>query len=189
MLKILYLVVIVLMTLIYTSACTVTTVERIPSAPYSTATTYPASTPYPTHTPVPIAEAFLNALYGRIQIDDTIPDNGKDPVLALTDDRSTFAFESGLILQLIVDLPDSENDFKKTAVLLIGNAVITANEHGILLDGVEVVFYTPKDNPWLAMASVPPWQADQLSLIPLHPEYLERLQEMGLITPTPEPTY
>lgn len=189
MLKIVYLAVIVLMILIYTSACTTTTTESKPSTPYPTSAPYPTSTQYLTHTPVPIAEAFLNALYDRIQIDDTIPDNGKDPVLALTDDRSTFGFESGLILQFIVDLPDTDDDFKKTAVLLIGNAVITANEHGIPLDGVEVVFYTPKDEPWLAMTSAPPWQGKQLSLIPLHPEYIERLQEMGLITPTPEPTY
>jgi len=180
-----------LLTLLFTIAILSACASSVSSTttPYPTYTPYPTSTSYPTHTPIPFDEAFLNALYGRIQIDDTIPANGKDPILALTGDKGTFAFEGGLILQFIVDLPDSEDGFKKTAVLLIGNGVITANEYGVELDGVEVVFYTSNDEPWLAISSVSPWQAEQLGLIPLHPDYIKRLLEAGVITPTPRPSY
>ena len=50
---------------------------------YPTATPYPTYTPYPTSTPVPFDYALLNAIYERIQVDDTIPALGKKPVISL----------------------------------------------------------------------------------------------------------
>ena len=64
-----------------------------------------------------------------------------------------------------------------------------ASEFDVSLEGIEVVFYAAEDKPWLALASVPPWGADELRLAPLAPEYIERLLKAGVITPTPAATY
>lgn len=155
--------------------------------PYPTYTAYPISTPYPTLTP--FDEAFLRDLQNRIQLDDTIPAISKKVVIALVGQEPTYVFKhnQGIVLQYNIPNVPNEPELKKTATLLIGTGVIVAGEHGIPLSGIEVVFYLNENEPWLALALVPPWDvANDLRLAPLHPDYIKRLQEAGVITPTPE---
>ncbi len=175
-----------LFTIAILSACVATL------TPNPTYTPYPTYTSNPTYTPIPFDEAFADALYARIEIDDTIPPSGKGAVIALIGNQPTFAFRDnrGIILQFnVFDMPDNEPEITKTAQLLIGTGFIVAAEHSIPLEGIEVVFYTKEQEPWLALALGPPWNTNDLILAPLHPEYIKRLQKMGLITPTPKSVY
>jgi hypothetical protein len=157
-----------------------------------TATAIPTPTPISTATATPVAgEAFLEAVDEWIKADDSLPPAGREAVVALHGMRPTFVFpeNQGLVLQFnVVGVPE-ERQIKKTAVLLMGTGVIKAQDYGVPLAGIEVVFYAAEDRPWLALASVPPWGADELRLAPLAPEYIERLLKAGVITPTPAPTY
>lgn len=159
--------------------------------PYPTSTRYPTHTPYPTYTPVSLDEAFLRDLLERIQKDDTIPQAGKKAVISLVGQEPTYVFPDNpsIVLQYLVSLPRTEPEIKKVSTLLIGTGVVVAGEHQIPLWGIEVVFLTEKNEPWFATASIPPWTEDDFRLKPLHPDYLKRLIEAGVITPTPEPTY
>jgi hypothetical protein len=138
-------------------------------------------------------EAFLEAVDAWIKQDDSLHPAGREAMVALHGRRPTFVFpeNQGLVLQFnVVGVPDNqEREIKKTAVLLIGTGVIKAQDYGIPLEGIEVVFYVREDKPWMALASVPPWGADELRLAPLAPEYIERLLKAGVITPTPATTY
>jgi hypothetical protein len=164
------------------------------SAPLPTPTPYPTSTPYPTNTPyptpIPPDEAFINDLYDRIDRDDTIPESGKLAIAALYYQKPTFAFRDNtdLVLQFnILDYP-APAEAKKAAVLLMGTGVIVAGEHGIQLDGIEVVYYKDETQPWLALWSTPPFGAEQFFLTPLADELIKELTEKGIITPIPSPT-
>jgi hypothetical protein len=184
-------IVMVFLTSLILSACA--TVPNPTPTFYPTYTPYPTSTPYPIPTSIPADEAFVNALYDRLDKDDTIPQSGKEAVIALYANKPTFVFRNsrGIVLQFnVFEMPDNEPEIKKTAVLLIGTGVVVAGEHNVPLSGIEVVYYTADEEPWLALALAPPWDvAGDLRLAPLHPEYIKRLLEAGLITPTPEPTY
>jgi hypothetical protein len=172
------------------SACASTVTESSTPPPYPTSTPYPISTPYPT--PTPFGEAFLRELLNRVKADDTIPAIGKKVAIALVGQEPTYVFKQnqGLVLQFNLPNVPEEPELKKTVVLLMGTGVAVAGEHNIPLSGIEVVFHLKEGEPWLALALVPPWDvANDLRLAPLHPDYLKRLQEAGLITPTPEPTY
>ncbi len=157
--------------------------------PLPTYTPYPTSTPYPT--PRPAGADFLEALQIRVERDDSIPLVGRESIMALIGLRPTYVFieDPGLVLQYNVALPQRESDIKKTAVLLIGTGIIVAGEYGTPLTGIEVVFYTTDQEPWLAMALAPPWDTDDMRLAPLHPEYVKQLEKAGVITPTPGATY
>jgi hypothetical protein len=125
--------------------------------------------------PIPFDEAFLRDLQNRIELDDTIPQIGQQAIIALIGQQPAYAFRDnkGIVLQFRVDLPNDEQEIKKAAVLLAGTGVIVAGEHSIPLSGIEVVFYTSKDEPWLALAIAPPWNvANNLRLAPIHPAYL-----------------
>jgi hypothetical protein len=179
----------IILILFVVSACASTALNP---TPYPTYTPYPTSTPYPTFTPIPPDEAFINALYDRIDRDDTIPESGKLAIASLYYEKPSFAFRDnqGVVLQFnILSVPD-EPELRKSATLLMGTSVIVAGEHGVSLSGIEVVFYVKENDPWLALALAPPWDiANDLRLAPLHPDFIKRLQEAGVITPTPEPTY
>jgi hypothetical protein len=169
------------------SACTST---ALAPTPYPTSTNYPLSTPYPTYTTTPPDEAFIKDLYDRIDRDDTIPPSGKLAVAALYYQKPTFAFRDnkGLVLQFnILDYPDPA-EAKKAAVLLMGTGVSVASEHGIQLDGVEVVYYKDETQPWLALWSTPPFGAEQIFLTPLADELIKELTDEGIISPIPTPT-
>lgn len=148
-------------------------------------------TPYPTFTPVPFDEAFLRDLQNRIQVDDTIPPAGRKDIITLVGQEPTHVFPDnpGIVLQYLVLLPKTEPEIRKVSTLLIGTGVIVAGERKIPLWEIEVVFLTENKEPWFATASIPPWGEDEFRLKPLHPDYIKRLFEAGVITPTPEPTY
>ncbi len=149
------------LTLVVLSACVAfpsPTPNPTPT-PAATYTPYPTYTPNPTYTPIPADELFIKAIYNRIEIDDTIPQAGKDSVIALYGNQPTFAFRDnrGIVLQFnVFDIPDNEPRITKTAQLLIGTGVIMAAEHSIPLSGIEVVFYTKEQETWLALALAPP---------------------------------
>jgi hypothetical protein len=125
-------------------------------------TPYPTSTPYPTPTSVPADEALAQAIYDRIDRDDTIPAVGKEVVISLFSRKPTFAFQDnqGLALQFSIPHYPPPAEAKKAAVLLMGTAVNMAAEQGVPLDGVEVVYFH-KGEPWAALAAQPPWREQQ----------------------------
>jgi hypothetical protein len=180
----------ILMILSSSSGCVSIVIKNDTPTPYPTYTPYPTSTPYPTATP--FGEAFLKDLLDRIQADDTIPAVGKKVAIALVVQEPTYIFKhnQGIVLQFNIPGVPEEPELKRSAVLLIGTGVVVAGEHDIPLSGIEVVFHLTEGDPWLALALVPPWDiTNDLRLAPLHPDYIKRLQETGVITPTPEPTY
>ncbi len=174
--------------LIFTSCVTVPT-------PYPTSTPYPTNTPYPTSTPYPtpqFGERFLSVVQERLSVDDTIPQAGRDSVIALLVNQPGYAFTDGhgIILQYNVFEVPKEPDLRKTAALLIGTGVVVGGQEQVPLDGIEVVFYANEREPWLALALAPPWDmAGDLRLAPLHRDYIKRLLDAGVITPTPAVVY
>lgn len=146
--------------------------------------------PYPTPMLIPTDEAFINDLYDHIDRDDTIPPTGKLAVAALYDKKPTYKFRdnTGLVLQFnILDYPNPL-EAKNAAVLLMGTGVSVAAEHGIRLDGVEVIFYKDETLPWLTLWTTPPFGAEQIFLTPLADELVKDLTDQGIITPVPSPT-
>lgn len=137
-------------------------------------------------TAVPADEVFIAAFYERIDRDDTIPECGKLAVAALYTRRPTHMFQQndGIVLQFnILDKPGLA-EAKRAAVLLAGTGVIVAGERSVPLSGIEVVFYKDETAPWLAMAVVQPWWAEQI--IFTSPD--ENLLEDLMPTATPLPT-
>jgi hypothetical protein len=170
---------------VFLPGCTST---ALAPTPYPIYTPLPTSTPYPT--PIPADEAFINTIYDRIDRDDTIPPSGKLAIAALYYKKPTYTFKynPGLVLQFnILDYPNP-TEAKKAAVLLMGMGVIVASEHGVQLDGIEVIYYKDETQPWLALWSTPPFGAEQFFLIPLADELIKELTDKGIITPIPNPT-
>ena len=161
------------------SAC-----NTLPPTPYPTYTAYPTSTPYP-----PQDEAFLKAVQERVNKDESIPQAGRDALIALLVNQPGYAFTDGMVLQFnIPTVPDSEPGIKSLAVLLMGAGIVMAQDHSMPLSGIEVVDHLADGKPWLVLA--PPWDmVNDLGLAPLRPDCIKRLIEAGVITPTPEPTY
>jgi len=117
----------------------------------------------------PDKRAFFNALYERIAQDEVMPPSGKLALASLHLDTPTFAFRpnDGAVLKFnILDFPGSIEAYRTTA-LLIGAGVRVAKEFNLCLSGIEVVFYQDKRRLWLVVTAVPPWGADQISLVPL----------------------
>lgn len=184
--------VILLIILALLAGCNAAQLPTSTPPPPPTSTPYPTSTLYPIYTPIPpVEEAFLEALQHRVNVDDTIPKAGREAVIALIGRQPTYVYPEnpGLVLQYTVALPETQEETKKISVLLIGTGVIVAGEYNLPLWGIEVVFLAKAGEPWFATASIPPWGEDELRLKPLHPDYLKRLMEAGVITPTPEPIY
>ena len=142
--------------------------------------------------PQPAGAEFLEALQARVLRDDSIPLRGREAIIALIGGEPPFAFidDPGLVLQYRAPLPPTHDEIDKIAFLLIGTGVVVAGEYQIPLTGIEVMFYTANNEPWLALGLAPPWDTDtDLRLAQLHPDYIHQLLQAGLITPTPAPTY
>jgi hypothetical protein len=117
----------------------------------------------------PDKSAFIRALYDRIAQDEVMPPSGKLALASLHLGTPTFAFRpnDGAVLKFtILDFPGSI-EAHRTIALLIGAGVRVTKEYDLCLSGIEVVFYQDKRRLWLVVTTVPPWGADQISLVPL----------------------
>lgn len=95
--------------------------------------------------------------------------SGRLALASLNVGTPTFAFRpnEGAVLKFnILDFPGSIEAYRTTA-LLISAGVSVAKDYNLCLRGVEVVFYQDKRRLWLVVTAVPPWGADQISLVPL----------------------
>lgn len=113
--------------------------------------------------------AFIRTLYERIAQDEVMPPSGRLALASLHVGTPTFAFRpnEGAVLKFnILDFPGSI-EAHRTTVLLIGAGVNVAKEYNLCLKGIEVVFYQDKRRLGLVVTAVPPWGADQISLVPL----------------------
>jgi len=164
---------------------------------HPTATPHPTSTPYPTATPEIAAgpaapEVFLETVQKLVDTNDALSSAGQDAILAVIGNEPTYAFidNPGIVLQFnVMEMPDNEPEVKQTALLLMSVGLVAATEHQIPLWGIEVVYYTHDKDPWLALALAPPWDMqNDLRVAPIHPEYIKRLLDAGMITPTPAAT-
>lgn len=98
-----------------------------------------------------------------------MPPSGRLALASLHVGTPTFAFRpnEGAVLKFnLLDYPGSIEAHRTTA-LLIGAGVSVAKEYNLCLKGIEVVFYQDKRRLGLVVTAVPPWGADQISLIPL----------------------
>jgi hypothetical protein len=124
----------------------------------------------PTCASIPDKQAFIRTLYDRIAQDEVMPPSGKLALASLhIGGTSTFAFwpNDGAVLKFnILDFPGSIEAHRTTS-LLIGTGLSVAEEYDLCLNGIEVVFYQDKRRLWLVVTAVPPWRADQISLVPL----------------------
>lgn len=118
---------------------------------------------------IPDKRAFIRTLYKRIAQDEVMPPSGRLALASLHVGTPTFAFRpnEGAVLKFnLLDYPGSIEAHRTTA-LLIGAGVSVAKEYNLCLKGIEVVFYQDKRRLGLVVTAVPPWGADQISLIPL----------------------
>lgn len=98
-----------------------------------------------------------------------MPPSSKLALASLNVGVPTFAFRpnDGAVLKFnLLNFPGPVEAHRATA-LLIGTGVSVAKEHNLCLKGIEVVFYRDKRLLWLVVTAVPPWGADQISLVPL----------------------
>lgn len=53
---------------------------------------------------------------------------------------------------------------RRAAVMLVGTAVGVANEHGVALRGIEVIFYVLWDGvePFIGFRAEPPWSVEDI---------------------------
>lgn len=169
--------------LLVLSACT-STPPPIPTAtPLLTATL--------TATPIPADEVFAQAIYHRLDVDDTIPREGREATISMFMGRSTLLFpeNQGLVLVFEVPtVPSSQEETTKAAVMLIGTAVGVAEEQGVPLSGVEVIFYAGTE-AYLGFRAEPPWSVQDILAAPLTDELIDTIeQKEGAATVTPTPT-
>ena len=118
---------------------------------------------------IPDKRAFIRTVYDRIAQDEVMPPSGRLALASLHVGTPTFAFRpnDGAVLKFnLLDFPGSIEAYR-TTVLLIGAGVNVAKESNLCLRGIEVVFYQDKRRLWLVVTTVPPWGADQISLVPL----------------------
>jgi hypothetical protein len=118
---------------------------------------------------IPDKRAFLRTVYERIAQDEAIPPSGRLALASLHVGTPTFAFRpnEGAVLKFnLLDYPGPIEAHRTTA-LLIGAGANVAKEYNLCLKGIEVVFYQDKRRLGLVVTAVPPWAADQISLVPL----------------------
>lgn len=118
---------------------------------------------------VPDKQAFIRTLLDRIGQDEVMPSSGKLALANLHIGTPTFTFRpnDGTVLKFnILNFPGSVEAHRTTA-LLIGAGVSLAKEYNLCLSGIEVIFYQDKRRLWLVVKAVPPWGANQISLVPL----------------------
>jgi hypothetical protein len=144
----------------------------------------PISNPAAAQAPKSAEETFLNDLNYQIRRPD------RKISVKLQQHEPTFAFDNhnNPVLQFnISEMPQDKYEIKEITVRLIELGVTIAQERNIALSGIEVVFFLDSGQPWLAIGSTPPWSADGYVVAPLHPDYIKRLEQMGVIKPAPEP--
>jgi hypothetical protein len=175
-----------LMVVIITCISACITDPTLPPTPYPTSTLYPTSTPYPTPTGQPADEAFAQAIYERIGINEQMPAVGQETVIWIFYKRPTFAFPDnrGLVVQFTIPRYPTPLEAKLAAYQLVEAAVSVAAEQSIAVGGIEVVYFH-EEEPWVALASTPPWGDDQLFLVPIAKAMIKQLEEGGIITPVP----
>lgn len=161
------------------------------------AATPPSPTPTaipPTDIPAPAPdEAFVGAVYHRLDVDDTIPQPGREATISLFWQRPTALFpeNDGLVVVYEVPrVPTSQGDTMQAAMQLIGTAVGVANEQGVSLGGVEVIFYA-ETQPFIGFRAVPPWSAQDILAAPMAEALIETIKQKdsaATVTPTPTAT-
>jgi len=78
----------------------------------------------------------------------------------------------------------------KTALLLIGTAVVEAMRQEVPLSAVEVIYYTADSSSYFGWVGVNPWGSENVFFSPMDPALAEEYERGGAtpITPTPTPT-
>ena len=131
----------------------------------------------------------LDELHHQVKSDSTMTQIENGVSIEILHQTSTFSFEDkhNAVLQFnVFEMPKNNQAIKDTTFRLMELGKIMAYKHNTTFSGIEVVYYLQSGEPWLAMAATPPWNFDQMLLTPLHPLYLEKLQQKGII-PLPSP--
>lgn len=145
----------------------------------------------PKSTPIPADEAFVNEVYHRLNVDDTIPEAGRQATISLFIGKPTLLFPENQGPVLVYEVPQtplSQEETTQATIMLIGTAVgVTADQH-IQLDGAEVIFYH-STQPIIGFKGKPPWGAQDILAAPLADELMETFKQKGAatVTPTPKP--
>lgn len=162
--------------------------------PAATPTPLPAPAATPTGVPAPAPdEAFVGAIYHRLDVDDTIPPPGREATISLFWQRPTALFpeNDGLVLVYEVPgVPAGQTDTTQAAMQLIGTAVGVADEQGVPLDGIEVIFYTDAQ-PFIGFRAAPPWSAQDIVAAPMAETLIKAIEQneaAATVTPTPTAT-
>jgi hypothetical protein len=114
-------------------------------------------------------EVFANTIYHRLDVDDTIPEPGRQATIRMIAGQPTALVPENQGLVLIFEVPAvpfSQEETTRTAVLLIGTSVSVTKDQEISLSGIEVIFYTNLE-PFIGFKAVPPWSAQDISIAPL----------------------
>lgn len=120
-------------------------------------------------TSIPDRTAFIRALHDHIAQDEVMPPSGQLALASLHIGTPTFAFRPnhGAVLKFnILNFP-GPTEAHQTAALLIGVGVSVAEAYHLCLSGIEVAFYQDKRRLGLVITAVPPWSANQISIVPL----------------------
>jgi hypothetical protein len=138
----------------------------------------------------PWDQAFVSAIYQRLEVDDTISEPGRQAAISMLARQPTALFPDNQGMVLIFEVPGvpvSQEATTKTAVLLIGTAVSVSKDQNVSLSGVEVIFYANSE-PFIGFRAVPPWSAQDITVAPLAEELKKKIEEKVGATPTPRPT-
>ncbi|MCL4299043.1 MAG: hypothetical protein KJ077_25125 [Anaerolineae bacterium] len=158
------------------------------SRPVSNATPPKVPTPIPSAV-MPPDRAFVNEVYHRLTVDDTIPDAGRQAIINLFMKKPTALFPDNTGLVLVYEIPTvppTQEETTQAAVMLVGTAVGVAADLGIALSGVEVIFYT-NTTPFIGFRAKPPWGLENVEAAPLAEELKKKMEEkLGI--PAPKPT-
>jgi hypothetical protein len=158
-----------------------------PTLPPATPTLIPEpATPSPS---IPSNQAFVNEIYHRLEVDDTIPATGRLATISLFSGHPTAFFPDNTGLVLVYEVPTvapSQEETTQAAVMLVGTAVGVAADFGITLSGVEVIFYAGAE-PFIGFRARPPWGLKDVEGAPIAEELKEAIEE-NQGTPQPKPT-
>jgi hypothetical protein len=109
--------------------------------------------------PIPADEDFTEAIYHRLDVDDTIPREGRRARISMFLGWPTLLFPENQGLVLVFEVPNipiNQEETTRAAVMLIGTAVGVTEEQGVPLSGVEVIFYAGTEAS-LGFRAAPPW--------------------------------
>lgn len=85
---------------------------------------------------LPPDEAFVNEIYHRLSVDDTIPNAGRQATISLFMDRPTALFPDNQDLVLVFEVPTvpkNQEETTRAAVMLVGTAVSVAADSGVVV--------------------------------------------------------